>query len=215
MSAIRIIIIDDHPAIAVGTKHILEQDAQLKVVDIVHHPAQVLQSVLMHKPHIVLIDLNMPEVSGKELARQVKTALPGTQVIIFSGFDLVPMWNTLIQVGVSGILSKNCLPEQMHRMIGAVLNGDTVIPIQLLNRLVYNEDPHTLLQTVLLSEREQQIMQLICNGENNQQIAANLIVSTRSAENYIARIYEKLGVRTRAEAVEAYRAQYFSTDSTG
>jgi two-component system competent response regulator ComA len=215
MSPVNIIIIDDHPAFAVGTKHILEQDADFKVVEIIHNSTKVIESILIHKPHVVLIDLNMPELSGKEVAKQIKTVLPNTQVIIFSGFDLVPMWNTLMQVGVSGILSKNCTPEQLHRMIGAVLSGDTIIPIQMLNRLVYNEDPNLLLQTVLLTDREQQIMELICAGENNQKIAAKLIVSTRSAENYIARIYEKLGVRTRAEAIDAYRSQYFSNDSAG
>lgn len=208
MSVIKMIIVDDHPAIAYGTKAILEQNLNYQVVDIINSVDLVADSVILHYPQIMFVDMNLPGMNGRELTMMIKKISPRTNVIMFSGFDLIPMWNQLIQAGVSGMLSKNASPEQIMRMIGAVLDGETVIPINILNQLVFNENPTEILQTVELTEREQQIMTMISDGLSNAQIGKTLIVSTRTAENYISKIYEKLAVKTRLEAIEAYRARY-------
>jgi two-component system competent response regulator ComA len=208
MSKIIIIIVDDHPAIAYGTKMILEQNSDYQVVDVISDVAHVPDAILHYHPQLMLIDMHMPGMNGRELAKVIKTISPRTQVVIFSGFDLTPMWNQLNQVGVSGIMSKNATPRQIMRMVEAILEGETVIPISLMKNLVYNQQVTELLQTIELSAREMVIMNMVCDGFTNQQIAKHLIVSTRSAENYISKIYEKLGVRTRLEAIETYRTRY-------
>jgi len=208
MKITNIILVDDHPAIAYGTKTILEQNLNYRVVEILTDVSQVTDALLHHHPQIVMVDMNMPIMNGRELTSLIKSVAPRTQVIIFSGFDLMPMWNQLNRVGVSGILSKNATPQQIMRMVASVLDGETIIPIAMMQHLVFDGYSANLLQTVELTERELKIMHMIFNGMSNRQISEELIVSTRSAENYIARIYSKLGVKSRSEAIEEYRSRY-------
>ena len=208
MSIIKIMIVDDHPAIAYGTKMILEQNLNYQVVDIISSVSKVTDAVLLHQPKIMFIDMNMPEMNGRELSTLIKSVAPWTNIIMFSGFDLIPMWNQLVRAGVSGILSKNASPEQIMRMVGAILNGETVVPLSMIHQLIYNENASEMIQNIELSDREQNIMRMICDGFSNQQIGKTLMVSTRTAENYISKTYEKLGVKSRIDAIEAFRLRY-------
>jgi DNA-binding NarL/FixJ family response regulator len=208
MAITKIIIVDDHPAISYGTKIIIEQNLNYQVVDVIHAVNEVVDSVMRHHPQIMFVDMHMPQMNGRELTTLIKQISPRTHVVIFSGYDLIPMWNQLIQAGVSGIMSKNATPDQILRMIASIVAGETVIPVTLLNRLVYNDNASQLLQTIELTEREQSIMQMVCDGMSNQSLSQQLIVSTRTVENYLSRIYQKMGVRTRSEAIEAFKSRY-------
>jgi two-component system competent response regulator ComA len=208
MSIVKMIIVDDHPAIAYGTKMIIEQNLHYQVVEVIHSVHHVAEAVLAHRPQIMFIDMQLPDMNGRELTGLIKNISPRTQVVMFSGFELFPMWNQLMSAGVSGILSKSASPEQIMRMINALLSGETVIPLTLLNHLIYNENPKQLLQSIELSTKEQSIMTMVCNGMSNQQMADQISVTSRTIENYLSKIYEKLGVRTRVEAIEAFKTRY-------
>ncbi|NUU59126.1 response regulator [Paenibacillus agri] len=216
---IKILLVDDHPSVGEGTKNMLEQDAEMQVT-VILSAMEALELVEKESFDVMLFDLNMPVISGLELTKRIIVTLPDSRVLIYTGYEISPNFNLLIESGVSGFVSKTATREQLLNAIRCVLRGEAVIPVSLLRQLRRREirlneaREEKALSEVSINEREQEILQEVANGNSNKDIAAKLLMSQRTVEYNLTRIFEKLGVHSRVEAViEAKRLKLINSHS--
>lgn len=201
MRRVQILIVDDHPAMAYGTKMILEAMPDVQVCGIAGTGEKGLALASAEHPDIVFLDFNLPDMSGGEAAVKLRELLPDAHIVIFSGIDIIPMFNNLVNLRVSGIVSKDSSEEQIKNVVRCLLEDQAVIPIELFHQMALtgNEGPGNK-----LTEEEEHIMELVLKGATNEQIAEDVHMSKRSVDNYMRKIYDKFGVKSRAQAVEKY-----------
>ncbi|MHA7967503.1 response regulator transcription factor [Paenibacillus sp. CAU 1782] len=213
---ISILLVDDHPSVGEGTKTMIEQDSEIRVT-VALSALEALDKVQKESYDLILCDLNMPGISGLELSKRLIQIDPDRKIIIYSGYEIGSHFNLLIESGVSGFISKTASREQLQQSIRSAMRGEAVIPISLLKQLRRQEVPLTRsdksIQEVSINEREMEILNEVAAGVSNKELAALLHVSQRNVEYQLTRIFEKLNVRSRSEAIrEAKRLGLISMD---
>jgi len=201
MNSFHVLIVDDHPALGYGTKMIVEQVEFATVVGIAQSGDACMELTRKHQPHLIFLDYNLPDIAGYDLAAQIRNEFPLIHIVIFTGVDYMPMLNELLELKVSGVLSKEATDDQIRNMVAAVASGQTVIPIALFHQFRLQKKG---IQPQLLTDEEVWIMTQIVKGTTNEQIAEEIHMSKRSVDNYVRKIYEKLGVTSRPQAVEKF-----------
>lgn len=187
----------------------LEQDPQIRV-NVVLSAVEALDEVKKDQYDIILCDLNMPTISGLELTKRLIQEKPDRKVLIYTGYEINSHFNLLIESGVSGFVSKTVSREQLLNAIYCCMRDEAIIPLSLLRQLRRSEIKFKrgdkTFEEASINEREQEILQEVAEGRSNKDIAAKLHMSQRTVEYNLTRIFEKLGVRSRSEAiVEAAR----------
>jgi two-component system competent response regulator ComA len=208
---LKVIIIDDHPLMAEATKHLLEQIEGIQVIDIASSGNRGLELIDLHKPDLVFLDYQLPDKVGTDVAKEIKFKYPAIHIVIFTGVDVSDMINNFLALQVSGVISKGTSRTAIKNMIGAILEDHIVLPRSALNKIRltdFTQDP-------LLSQDEVIIMSMVVKGATLDQIGERIHISKRSVDNYQRKIYEKLGVETRAEAIEKFFKSHYYTDSQG
>lgn len=204
MSEIRILLVDDHPSVGEGTKTMIEQDSNMSV-HVVLSAMEAIEALKQESFDIILCDLNMPTITGLELTKRLMQEDPDRRVIIYTGHDIISHFNLLIQYGVSGFISKTVSREQLLTSIYCAMRGEAVIPVSLLKQLRRGEVKVTrsdgTVEEASINEREQDILQEVAEGLSNKEIAAKLHMSQRTVEYNLTRIFDKLSVRSRSEAI--------------
>lgn len=213
---IRILLVDDHPSVGEGTKTMIEQDGDMKVT-VAHSALEALDKIHSEPFDIILCDLNMPGISGLELTKRLILNDPERKVIIYSGYEIGTHFNLLIESGVSGFISKTASRDQLHNSIRCALRGEAVIPISLLKQLRRHEvaiaRSEVSIEDVSINEKEMTILHEVAAGVSNKELAVMLHVSQRNVEYQLTKIFEKLNVRSRSEAIrEAKRLGLISME---
>lgn len=148
-----------------------------------------------------------------QLARQTTDGAP---VLIYSGFELAPYLNLLIQAGVVGIINKTSSPQQLIRSIHNAMEGTASLPLTLFQQVVIPdhivENQEVLHEIILLSEKEISILERVAEGKSNKELAELLYISQRTVEYHLTNIFNKLNVHSRAEAVVAAQRQGLLND---
>jgi DNA-binding NarL/FixJ family response regulator len=196
---IKVLLADDHQVLRESLAYILEQDPEIQVVGQANSGREVLQLCPRHKPDIVVMDINMPELNGVEATRQILIDQPQIQVIILSMSASKEHIYQAFQAGARGYLIKETSVLEVIGAIKAVIQGkryissqmtDTVIDEYFLKRK--RDDPQSLLDN--LSSRERQILQLVAEGRSSKEIANMLSLSVSSVSTYRSRLMKKLGL---------------------
>ncbi|RJE87668.1 DNA-binding response regulator [Paenibacillus sp. 1011MAR3C5] len=213
---IRILLVDDHPSVGEGTKTMIEQDSDMKVT-VALSALEALDKVHSEPFDLILCDLNMPGISGLELTKRLIQNDPERKVIIYSGYEIGTHFNLLVESGVSGFISKTASRDQLHNSIRCALRGEAVIPIPLLKQLRRHEvaisRSELSIDDVSINEKEMTILHEVAAGVSNKELAAMLHVSQRNVEYQLTKIFEKLNVRSRSEAIrEAKRLGLISME---
>ncbi|MBD2863323.1 response regulator transcription factor [Paenibacillus oceani] len=203
---VRTVVVDDHPVVARATKLILEQVEGITVVGVASNGQQCLELVEEHQPELLFLDYHMPDQYGSLVAEKVKRRYPQTHIVIFTGIDVADLYNHLLEIGVSGIISKESGETTIQNLVRCILDNHTMIPLPLYQQMrVTNRVPRPAeTETVVLSADELQIMSLLVKGVTHEQIADQIHVSKRSVDNYLKKIYDKFGVSTRIQAIEKF-----------
>lgn len=206
MGLINVLIVDDHPAVGEGTRTIIESEHDMKA-DVLIESDKILEVLKKEKYEVYLIDLYMPKINGIELTKMVLQVDPDATILIYTGFDLMSHYNLLIEAGVTGFISKTSTQEQLITAIRCALREEAVIPLQLLKQLrrvdtgpSTNEGQQNL-GDITLSSKEQKILDAISRGLTNKAIAIELSMSQRTIEYNLTKIFSKLGVGSRTEAL--------------
>lgn len=205
---VRILIVDDHPAVGTGTKTMLEQEPDMQV-DVISDSMEADQYIQEYDYNVMLLDLYMPGLNGIELSKKIKTSYPDMKVLIYTGFDINTHFNLLVESNISGFVSKTATKDQLVTAIRCALREEVVIPLHLFKQLRRAEahasyercqgDEDTL--AISLNEKEQQILNEVSKGLTNRHIAQNLHMSQRSVEYTLTGVFSKLEVRSRTEAL--------------
>jgi len=197
---IRVVIVDDHPVLRDGTQVLLEGSAGIVVVGATGSGAQALPLVERVRPDVLLLDIHLPDLNGIEVARRVRSARPEVAILVVTGYDDAGYVRVLLRLGVRSYLSKSSPGDRLVAAVRAVAEGRTAL-ISEASKVVLGRD------TVTLTAREHEVLRLIVAGHRNAEIAEQLSVSVNTVEFHIGKLYQKLGVRSRAEAIGEAREQ--------
>lgn len=198
----RILIVDDHIAVAAGTKLMLEKEKNFQV-ETANSGDDALDLIKKASFDIYIFDLKMPEMNGHDLAKRVIELDPLAKIIIYTGYELEEYFNSLIETGIVGFLSKTDSEEQMMKTIRGLLENDAVIPIHLLQQLRKGNNLFQTMQmkTNLLTEKEWNILEQVAHGKTNIEIADAMFQSPRTIEYHLSSVFKKLEVDSRTAAV--------------
>jgi DNA-binding NarL/FixJ family response regulator len=201
---IRTLIVDDHPVVRYGVKHMLEAEADIDVVGELDD-IQGIEKVLTElKPDVVLLDLELGETHGVDALRQFREVAPGMHVIIYTSHDEEDRIIQAAELGVDGYLLKGCAKEEIVGAIRDVHDGGTALEASVAAKLMHhmnkrsgrNQEP-----AVQFSKREMQVLELLATGQTNRDIGATLFISESTVKFHVHAILSKLDAGNRTEAV--------------
>jgi len=206
---IRLLLVDDQPYIRDSLRIILEQQPDFEIIGLAENGEQAVGFCEQEQPHVVLMDLNMPDMDGAEATKLIKQKWPGVRVLILTTFQETDLAVEALQNGADGYLLKSTEPQELFEGIRLVHRGVKMITPAITNVLIdhYEMHPTSEAQTEQnneygLTPRELEILECLSKGMRYKSIAAKLYLSDGTVRNYASTIYAKLGVRNREEAVE-------------
>ncbi|MFJ6210267.1 response regulator [Lysinibacillus sp. NPDC092081] len=197
---IDILIVDDHPVVLDGTKTLLQDLTNVRI-DTEQDSAAVLSRMDAQAFQLFLIDINMKPINGIQLSEMIKKKQPEVLILLYTGYELSDYYELLIEKKVDGLLSKLATKEQVIQTIQAALRGEILLAADFLDFVHQRTNLSNVQQDVLLSDKEQEILQLVAQGCTNKAIASAIGVTQRTVENYLSKLFVKLNVESRAEAV--------------
>jgi DNA-binding NarL/FixJ family response regulator len=199
---IRVLLVDDHSFIRRALKISLGDEASLEIVGEAENGEVAIAQVELLKPDVVLMDIQMPIMDGVETTRHICDRAPETKVLILTIDDTDENISQALKYGASGYILKNTPPEELAFAIQAVYRGYMHLDLNL-GRRVIARIPETTDVSIAdwskLTPREQEIVQLIATGANNEEIANQLYISPRTVKNHITSILSQLNLRNRTQ----------------
>lgn len=192
---LRVAVVDDHPVVREGTRRILEA-AGLDVVAEAETGEQALELMDASLPDVVLADIRLPEMSGIELAAELRRRHPEVRVLALSAYANPSYAKAALDAGAAGYLLKTASDEELVSAVRSVSLGATVLDTSVSAELVAGGlSPHHL------TDREREIVLLVAKGMANKQIASELSVSKRTVDAHLGHLFTKLGLSSRAALV--------------
>lgn len=210
--ATKILIADDHALLRQGIKRVLNFEDDLEVVGEAGDGQEALARTLVLRPDILLLDLNMPGLSGLEVARQLQAAKSKTKIIVLTIHDSDNYVLELLKNGALGYLLKDVEPSMLIKAIHVVQEGNIFVYPQLAERLFGGMDDDDDIKekaremwresrSERLTSREMDVLACIAKGFSNQDIAQALFVSEKTVKNHLTNIFRKLNVNDRTQAL--------------
>jgi DNA-binding NarL/FixJ family response regulator len=207
METIRVLIADDHPLYRAGVRdRLIESDSGIQVVGEAADGQQAVELVQQLHPDVVVMDIAMPRLNGIEATRQIKERWPDVTILILTVYDDEQYIFALLEAGAAGYLLKTVDVAELARAVRQVHEGESVLSPpaarKVLGRFANTGSSQSASRTWrLLSEREQEVLRLAARGVSNKEIAQELSLSIRTVHAHMSRIFDKLGVASRTEAV--------------
>lgn len=208
---IRVLIADDHPLLRQGLRQVLELSGDVAVVGEAVNGRQCLELARQVRPDVVLMDVNMPEMNGLEVARAIKGEMPGVAVVILTVHDAEDYLVEAVQAGVEGYVLKDAESSAVLEAVRSCSRGQSYLQPQLAGRLMTGmrrrEKERTDERPLdVLTEREFDVLKLLAEGTSNRDIGERLYISEKTVKNHTNSIFRKMGVSDRTQAVlEAIR----------
>lgn len=204
---IRLLLVDDHVVVRYGLRMLLGASDRMAVVGEAGTQAMAIAEAARLDPDIVLMDVRLPDGSGIDACREIRSARPETRVLFLSSFaDDEALLATLF-AGGQGYLLKEIDESALIRAIEAVASGQSILDAAMTQRMFAQMSlpvPSGAGQTELVSPQERKILALVADGQTNKQIAAAMGLSDKTVRNYLSQIFQKLQVTHRAHAAALY-----------
>jgi DNA-binding NarL/FixJ family response regulator len=201
---IRVLIADDQALVRGGFRAILSAATDIEVVGEAGTGIEAVAQVESTKPDVALVDIRMPEMDGIEATRRI-TAVHTTRVLILTTFDLDAHVYDAFRAGATGFLLKTVSPEDLAVAVRSAYAGDALlapaITRRLVERFVSTPNPTDDRRLETLTDRETDVLQLIAEGLSNAEIGGRLFVSEGTVKTHVGRIFAKLELRDRVQAV--------------
>ena len=199
---IRVLLADDHAIVRAGIRQFLEQNGDIKVIAEVENGQEACVLIEQEKPDVVVLDIQMPNMSGIEVTRWIRSHHLPTGVLILTAFDDDPYIQAVLQAGANGYVLKTADPGDIIQGVRDVYHGksvlDTTLAVKLIKKLTGKEES-ALIEA--LTERELEVLTLTAKGYTNKAIGVQLGISDRTVQNHLANIFNKLQAESRTEAV--------------
>jgi two-component system response regulator NreC len=199
---IRVLVVDDHAVVRAGLRRVLDAEADIETVGEAANVERAVFEALEARPDVVLMDVVMPGKSGIEGMPALLQAVPEVRVLMLSMQDDPQYVREAFEAGASGYVLKEAADTDVVDAVRAVAAGERYVHPALGARLITAEsEERKRAESDPLSEREREVLRLLALGHTNQEIAAQLYISVRTAETHRAHIMQKLGLSSRAELV--------------
>jgi DNA-binding NarL/FixJ family response regulator len=203
--ALRVLLADDHPVFRKGLRALLTSLPDAEVVAEAVDGAEAITFAAQHAPDLVVMDLNMPGMSGVEATRAILADRPETRVLVLTMFDDDDTVFAAMRAGALGYLIKGADTDDVIRAITAVGNGDAIFGPSIARRITafLSQDPAAREESLFseLTNREREVLALIAEGMSNPDIARRLYLSPKTIRNLVSSIFTKLQVADRAHAI--------------
>jgi DNA-binding NarL/FixJ family response regulator len=205
---IRVAVVDDQEVVRSGFAALLETQGDFEVVGAVGDGAEAVELCRERRPDVVLMDVRMPTMDGIEATRRIALeAGEGTRVLMLTTFDLDEYVYDALAAGASGFLLKDATADALFEAVRVVARGDALLSPKVTRRLVTefarlrpapSARPEALQE---LTRREAEVLRLVAEGLSNSEIAERLVVAEETVKSHVSRVFAKLGLRDRAQAV--------------
>ncbi len=197
---IRVVLADDHPLVLEGLRAMLQAEEDIEVLAAVTDGSELIPIVERYRPDVVVLDLQMPGLSGWDCLEAIRRASPGTRILILTAFGDGEFIQMAIEREADGFVLKTESPQQTLTAIRQVAQGHLVFP-QAARRWLGRRLPEGL---AALTDREREILALVAEGLSNAQIARRLGIRVATVKFHLQNVFQKLGVRNRTEAARFY-----------
>lgn len=209
-----IVLADDQDLVRAGFRVILESEPGFRVVGEAADGAEAVEAVRRHRPDVVCLDVQMPNVDGLEAARRIAALPEPPAVLVLTTFDHDDALFQALEAGASGFLLKNASPERLIDAVRTVAAGDALLAPDVTRRVISRATAtaapasadavpaaDTALASAGLTERETEVLRLLARGLSNAEIAAELFVGDATVKTHVSNVLQKLGLRDRIQAV--------------
>ena len=199
---IRALIADDHAVVRQGLKQILGGTPEMLVAGEATNGQEVLDKVRAETGDVVVLDISMPDRSGLDVLKQLRSERPKLPVLVLSMHSEDQYAVRVLKAGASGYLTKDSAPDELVKAIRKVVSGGRYVSSFLAEKLAFEiGTDSSRLPHETLSDREFQVLRLIAAGESVTEIAAELYLSVKTVSTYRARLLQKMNLTTNAELI--------------
>lgn len=197
---IRVFIVDDHPMVVEGMTTMLQQEPSIEVAGYAMNAASCLGFFAHHEADVVLMDINLPDKSGIDLCKELKTKHPELKILGISNFNQGSYVREMITQGASGYVLKNVSKEELLEAIHLIKRGQQYLSFEA-GKAMHQEDLRQR-DLPLITKREKEVLLLIAEGLTNAAIAEKLFVSTSTVDSHRKSLLSKLEVRNTAALIK-------------
>ena len=208
MDCIKLAIIDDHQVVINGLKSMFSADPAIEIIFAGLSSDELLQFLTQRLPDVLLMDMQMPGISGVDLCTKIVKLYPSVNIIAFSSFDDSSLVKQVLRAGAMGYVLKNAAGETISQAIRQALKGEQFVD-DTLQKLLLKEalsGQRRSIYEVPITRREKEILKMVAQGLSNQEIADKLFISIRTVETHRQNLNQKLDVKNTAGLIkEAFR----------
>ncbi|MEX2550228.1 MAG: response regulator transcription factor [Nitriliruptoraceae bacterium] len=203
----RVVVADDHALVRQSIVKAVSSEEGLEVVAEAADGPAALRAVTTHEPGMIVLDIAMPDQDGLAVAEQLRAEHPDTAVLFLSMHDDDASLQRAVALGARGFVSKSASIDELLEALRAVRDGGSYLSANVATRVMELAAGRSRTTDLGLTNREREILALLTEGQRPGDIADALFLSVKTVKNHLTSVYQKLGVKTGAQAVaEAYRA---------
>lgn len=200
MEIVKIIIVDDHLIFRKGLNTILNELENVKVVGEAGNGHELLELLKKQDADLIFMDIKMPGMDGIEATRRILQKYPGIKVVALTMFDEIGYFNEITDAGAMGFLLKKTTREELGNAIEQVMAGESYFSAEFMNSINKYMQPRKA-PDIALTDREREVLELICKGWANPEIASHLGLSQRTIDGHRAKLFEKTGAKNAPNLV--------------
>jgi DNA-binding NarL/FixJ family response regulator len=200
-------VVEDNRTIRESLAEFLQTDSEFRCVCSCATAEEALKTLPKHQPEIILMDIQLPRMSGIECTAQLKQLLPSVHIIMVTVYEDTDRIFKALRAGACGYLLKRCTPQELVAAVREVRQGGAPMSREIARKVILSfQEPVTVAEQVEeLSTREREILELLAFGFSNKQIADRLGLTDGTVRWHLRHVYHKLHVRSRTEAVLKFR----------
>lgn len=198
---IQVVLCDDHTILRDGLRNLLNSEDDLEVIGEAGDGKQAIELVERLQPDVVIMDINMPELSGVEAVERLIAKHPMLRILILTMFGQEEYLFRTMQAGACGYLLKDSPVSDVIQAIRTVMKGGSVLHPELTDKLFASFREKEKPEGEKLSPREHEVLTTLVKGLSNKEIAERLFISETTVKLHISNIYRKLGVKSRSQAI--------------
>lgn len=198
---VSVLLADDHAVVRAGIRQFLERSGVIEVMAEADNGKEACEKVSANPPDVAVLDIQMPEMSGIEVTRWIRTHLPQVGILVLTAYDDEPYVQAVLRAGANGYVLKTASPDDIVHAVLEVAEGRDVLDAAMARRLITRGPDSNKPLVEPLTDRELQILTLAGKGLTNKAIGVWLHISDRTVQNHLAHIFQKLQAASRTEAV--------------
>ena len=208
---ITVVLVDDHTMMREGTRRLLEEDPDIKVIGEAQDGAEALSLCRQLRPQVIVLDIAMKHINGFGVAQAMLhddgNTKPPPAILVLTAYDQVAYVQAMLRLGVKGYWLKSARGSEIRQAVHEVARGKRSFAPEI-RRLLLDEESNTpAIPAEPLTVRELDVLRLVVQGTRNSEIGQRLSIAVKTVETHLTSIYGKLGVQSRAEAIALAQKQ--------